>query len=198
VQAELIECRLYGAGAACADCGAPAPPFDPSNPQQCPPPDPALVGCAACYAASCCATYEACYGATGEPECDALATCIQACDTSPLEPCMQACVAAHPTGAEPLFAQVECAVSHCAFDQKNCDASTRDACDECFYVTCGSAWAELLSEAEGYLLAQCMLDCGDADAGPSCVEACFAAHPSAEAAGLLWAECVAFTCDTIC
>lgn len=199
VQAELMECRLWGPGASCAECGIPSKPFDGPPPQQCEPPaEPAPTACRQCYWEKCCDTWNACYASGVNPDCDALGTCITMCTGPTVEPCVDACLDAHPNSVDTLFDQVACAAEQCAWDADNCNPAERDACEACLYGTCGSAWVELLSDPEGFLLFMCLGDCGSQDAGVTCVEGCFDAHPTAESAGYLWTECVAYQCDATC
>jgi len=190
-------CRFYGAGASCPTCGIPNTPQSGNLNQVCTPRPNPPTACRACYWQKCCHTWDACFDGSN-PDCDALTTCAQACTTAPLEPCMKACFDAHPNSVPTLLAQQSCALSNCSSDQPNCDASTRDACETCSFVTCGDPFVSLLSTGPGFLLFVCTEDCGKAGMGPSCTEACVQAHSEAQDAFFLWAECVTDRCGSTC
>ncbi len=196
--AEVVSCRLNGPGATdCPSCGAPIWPNDKPPAQTCEPrPEPAPTPCRQCYWDKCCDTWDACF--LGNQDCDDLNTCLAACQTPGLEACIEVCFAAHPASVETILAQGACAQEYCAKDTPTCEPATRDTCNACFFDTCGDAYVAMISTAEGLLLQACMLDCADAGEGVPCTEACFDAHPAAEAAGLLWAECLSVHCEPIC
>lgn len=197
-EADLKACRFYGSGATCEACSIPTAPVSTQLNQQCEPrPDPPPTQCRACYWEKCCDTWDACYADGVNPDCDALATCIQACG-DPIEPCVDACFDAHPNSVTTLLDQVGCSVSLCAADQPDCDVEARDDCDTCLAVDCGDSFVSLLSTAEGYLLWLCLADCGDSGGGVQCTEGCFDAHPEAQDAGFLWADCLTYQCSTRC
>jgi len=196
-EAKLTECRFYGGGAACEDCSIPTTPQSDTLNQVCEPrPDPPTP-CRACYWEKCCDTWDACFAEGVNPDCDDLTTCIQAC-TDPLEPCIESCFADHPNSVTTLLEQVGCSVTYCGADQVDCDVSMRDDCDKCLYEDCSDPFVNLLSTGEGYLLWTCLSDCGSGDGGVPCTEACFDAHPDAQDAGFLWADCIDYHCATRC
>jgi hypothetical protein len=189
-------CRFYGPGEGCGRCAVPPLP-DPLN-QTCESrPEPAPTPCRQCYWDHCCQTWDACYAEGVNPDCDALASCIMACD-SPFEPCASTCFDAYPGSVTTLLAQQSCGLSVCAADQRDCDASLRDPCETCLYVDCADSFVTLLSTGEGYLAWLCMSDCGALGAETACVEACVSDHPGAEAAVSLWAQCIEYRCAIVC
>jgi len=196
LRAGVTGCRLYGAGAACGPCGIPSEPTSETLNQTCEPrPDPPTA-CRACYWEKCCDTWDACYAEGVNPDCDALGTCVSACG-QPLEPCIDACFAAHPDSVTTALTQVACGLSQCAADQPECDMTLRDACDTCLLEDCGDPFVELMSTGEGYLFFTCLAEC-DGTFGTGCVAPCLEAHPDAEEDGLLFLECVSIQCETLC
>jgi hypothetical protein len=198
-QAEVVKCRTQDAAAACLECAPAGPVLIGGQAQLCEPrDDEPFSPCSPCYWENCCDTWDACFGEGADPDCDALASCVALCVDAPLEPCVDACFAAHPASVETLLAQNGCAMEFCAKDQIDCNADKRSECDVCLFDTCGPMWVDLMSNPDGFLLFACLGDCGAVDGGVTCVEACFDAHPGAEYAGYLWAECVAFNCESSC
>ncbi|MBI4706227.1 MAG: hypothetical protein HY744_34455 [Deltaproteobacteria bacterium] len=194
----LTACRLYGDGASCKTCAIPNQPVSGTLNQQCEPrPEPAPTPCRQCYWDHCCDTWDACFAEGVNPDCDALATCIQECK-DPIEPCVKACFAAHPGSVATLLDRLSCATALCAPDTPHCEPAERDACQACLYDDCADPFAKLLSTAEGFLVWLCTADCGAIDAGSQCIEGCVAAYPDATEAFFLWAECVDYACATVC
>jgi len=197
-QADLLSCRLYGAGASCEDCQLPNLPFGPNVPQECSPTEPAPNACRQCFWEKCCNTWDTCF-AGGNAECDALDLCLAPCESEvPFEDCIAACFELHPDGIADYLAHFTCAIEHCAADTAPaCDLEARPPCDTCATGTCGPTYIAMLSTEDGFLLNACLEDC-DEDSDVTCVEACFDAHPAAQAAGFLWGECVSFECIDEC
>lgn len=199
LRAGLAGCRAFGAGATeCAECGVPTTPQDDTLNQVCEPrKEEPPTPCRACYWEKCCDTWDACYNGEN-PDCDALATCVIACEEQELDPCVSACFEEHPDSVATLLEQSACSVSQCNADQVDCNEAARDACDVCIYETCGDPFVEMLGTGEGYLLWLCLADCGESGGGVPCTEACFEAHPDGAEDAFLWGECIEVRCESLC
>lgn len=195
VTATVVSCRHDGPGVECDACGLPQGKRDVPESQMCEarpnPPTP----CRACFWEKCCDTWDQCYGPNGNPECDAIVTCLidAGCESPELESCSETCFEAHPTGVDDYIAQLTCANLHCAPEISTCDATQRDACSTCIFSECGESYIDLLSTIDGVLIYTCISDCGE-NAAVECIEACVTAHPEANGDFFLWAECVDYRC----
>jgi hypothetical protein len=200
LESAVTACRLYGDGTSCTACAIPNQPSSGPLNQQCEPRPNAPTPCRQCYWDHCCDTWDACFADGVNPDCDALGTCIGDCiNAAAYEPCVKACLDAHPGSVSTLLTQQACGLSMCAADQVDCNISLRDACDTCLYGTCGDSFVAMLSTADGYLAWLCMEDCGAAGApGDQCVQDCVNAYPAAGSAIFLWGDCLSYQCATLC
>ena len=92
--------------------------------------------------------------ATGEADCEAVLTCVNACDGAA---CQRACYAAGTAGAQRQYDDL----ISCVFDR--CDGLDGEAFNDCAYGQCGDLWAACLP-GDG-----CDVSGGDCGPGAACV-----------------------------
>jgi hypothetical protein len=190
----LNGCRFEGAGVDCAPCGLSLAPSDTRLTQECEPRPDAPTACRQCHWDNCCDTWDACFADGVNPDCDALATCIQTCGD--VEDCITECFDQHPNSIQTLLDQVGCGLSQCAIDQENCDQSLRNDCEACAFETCGDSFIALMTTPAGFLLFTCQDNCPKDETNLDCVIACGEKYPEAEGASFAWAECLGYWCGS--
>ncbi len=162
-------------------------------------------GCGACVTANCCTQAKAC---SGEPACDAYASCLAGCAGGD-EACRARCALDHPPGSSATTAELEaCLAGPCAAPSK-CDLScgsivavlappddAATACATCVSGSSACGSALLCQQSVDCIeLAQCFLACGP---GFDCHEACNDQHEAGVALFDLFANAFTASCATPC
>jgi hypothetical protein len=161
----FTQCRLFGAGATCADCGGAggAGGGHPILDQICSP-STAPDACDKCQAESCCQT--PCGAA-----CDEVIACGKAC---PDWACREKCFTGNPEGFLEIRTWLACATALCHVACPNVVKIT--GCMQCAVDECPEPFADCWADANCFLNFFCGRACPDFDA--ACQAECDKKHPT--------------------